>query len=103
MLLNHRERKCVDNYIFNKGHNEFIFKTAVSILVTSIHNSFQVLFDKIASVYFIWKKYINILALEMASPGNQHCASCIGTPSFTVTEPEDIISGWLQVCRLHNS
>jgi len=53
MLLNHRERKCVDNYKFNKGHNEFIFKTAVSILVTSNHNSFQVLFDKIASVYFI--------------------------------------------------
>jgi len=30
------------------------------------------------------KKYIDIsgLALEMASPGNQHCASCIGTLSF---------------------
>ena len=43
------------------------------------------LFDKIASVYFISKKiYINILALEMASPGNQHCAICIGTLSFPV-------------------
>ena len=36
------------------------------------------LFDKIASVYFI-EKYIYILALEMASPANQHCANCIGT------------------------
>jgi len=24
-------------------------------------------------------KYIDILALEMASPGNRHCANCIGT------------------------
>ena len=31
------------------------------------------LFDKIASVYFI-RKYAYILALEMASPGNQHCS-----------------------------
>jgi len=28
------------------------------------------------------KKYIYIIALEMASPGNQHCANCIGTLSF---------------------
>jgi len=29
--------------------------------------------------HILFKKYIGILALEMASPGNQHCASCIGT------------------------
>ena len=40
-------------------------------------------FDKIASVYFIWK-YINILASKMASPGNRHCASFIGALSFPV-------------------
>ena len=28
--------------------------------------------------YILFEKYINILALEMASPGNRHCASCIG-------------------------
>ena len=28
------------------------------------------------------KKNIQILALEIASPGNQHCANCIGTLSF---------------------
>jgi len=27
---------------------------------------------------------INIVALEMASPANRHCASCIGTVSFPV-------------------
>jgi len=28
---------------------------------------------------------INILALEMASPGNRHCANCIGTLSFPMS------------------
>jgi len=52
-------------------------------LAISNHNSFRVLFDKIASVYFI-RKCINILAWEMASPGNRHCASCIGTLLFSI-------------------
>ena len=30
----------------------------------------------------LFEKYIYVLALEMASPGNQHCANCIGTLSF---------------------
>jgi len=46
-------------------------------------NSFRVLFDKIAS-YILFEIYINILALEMASPGNRHCANCIGALSFPV-------------------
>jgi len=32
--------------------------------------------------YILFEKYIYILALEMASSGNQHCANCIGTLSF---------------------
>jgi len=32
----------------------------------------------------LFEKYIYILALEMASPENQHCASCIGTLSFPI-------------------
>jgi len=40
-----------------------------------------VLFDKIASVHFS-RKYIYILALEMAGVKHQHCAICIGTLSF---------------------
>jgi len=42
------------------------------------------MFDKIAcfrTIYFE-KEYLYILALEMASRGNQHRASCIGTLSF---------------------
>jgi len=58
--------------------------TAISISVISNNNSFRVLFDKIASVYFISKKYIDILALEMGSRGNRHCANCIGALSFPV-------------------
>jgi len=34
--------------------------------------------------YILFEKCIYILALEMASPGNQHCASCIGTLSFPI-------------------
>ena len=34
--------------------------------------------------YILSEKYIYVLALEMASRGNQHCASCIGTLSFPI-------------------
>jgi len=37
--------------------------------------------------YILFEKYINILALEMASPGNRRCASCIGTLSFPMKSP----------------
>jgi len=32
--------------------------------------------------YILFEKCIYILALEMASRGNQHCANCIGILSF---------------------
>ena len=32
--------------------------------------------------YILFQKYICMLALETASPENQHCADCIGTLSF---------------------
>ena len=51
-------------------------------MVISNHYSFRVLFDKITSVYYIWKN-MNILALEMASPGNRYCAICIGALSYS--------------------
>jgi len=35
--------------------------------------------------YILFEKYIYILALEMASPGNQHCANCIGALSFPIS------------------
>ena len=53
-------------------------------MVIANHNIFRELFDKIASVYFTWK-YVYILALEKASPGNQHCANCIGSLPFPIT------------------
>ena len=50
-------------------------------MVISNHNSFQCCLIKLL-LYVSLEKYIYILALEMASPGNQQCASCIGTLSF---------------------
>jgi len=45
------------------------------------------LFDKTAAVpYICFKKFIYILASEMASPGNQHCASCIGALLFPIEQ-----------------
>ena len=44
--------ESVPNIIISNTINLF-FKAAISILVISNHNSFRVLFDKIASVYFI--------------------------------------------------
>jgi len=75
--------ESVPKIIINNAIN-LLFKTAISISVISNHSSFRVLFDKIASVYFIRKKYIHIIALEMASPGNQHCANCIDTYLFPI-------------------
>jgi len=34
--------------------------------------------------HILFEKYMNILALEMASQGNRHCANCIGTLSFPI-------------------
>ena len=41
--------------------------------------------------YILLEKYIYILSLQIASPGNQHCASCIGTLSFPVSN--DVLRG----------
>jgi len=57
-----------------------LFFTAVGILVTSNHNSFRVVFDKLLPNIF----YVKNILLEMASRGNQHCASCIGTLLFRI-------------------
>jgi len=42
----------------------------------------------------LFEKYIYILALEMASPGNQHCANCIGIRSFSM---EVCLLVWVRV------
>jgi len=36
--------------------------------------------------YILFEKRIHILALEMASPGNQHRANYIGTLSFPIDD-----------------
>jgi len=52
----YRGQRCAENH--NKLHRKFVFYTAISILVIANHNTFRVLFDKIASVHFIWKMYL---------------------------------------------
>jgi len=60
-----------------------LFSYAVSILVISNHNSFRVVFEKKLLPSILFEKYTYILALEMASPGNQHLANFIRTLSFS--------------------
>ena len=61
----------------------FFYWTAISISVISNHNSFRVPFDKIASVYFIWKMYL-YFGIGNGQPRNRHGANCIGTLSFPI-------------------
>ena len=79
----------VPKIIINNTINLFS-KTTISILAISNHDNFRVLFDEIASVYF-FGKCIYILALETASPGNQHCANCIGTLSFFIGSKHNLM------------
>jgi len=76
------EKESVPKIIVNDTIYLF-FKTAIIILVISSHDSFRVLFDKIASAYFICKVYL-YFSIGKANPGNQHCANSIGTLSFSM-------------------
>jgi len=44
--------------------------------------------------YILLEKYINISALEITSPGNWHCAYCIGALSIPID------SGAIQIADL---
>jgi len=76
--------ESVPKTITNNTINLF-FLNSINILLVSNHNTFRLLFDRTASIfmYFI-SKNIFVLALEMVSPGNQHCANSIGTLSFHI-------------------
>ena len=55
----HTERTLTENYFFKRNKIILFLLTAISTLLISNCNSFQVLFDNIASVfYFIWKIYL---------------------------------------------
>jgi len=73
------------------------FLNSIRILGISNHNSFRVMFDKIASVYFI-EKYINILALEWPAQGTSYFASCICTLSFPVVNSAGMLN-WASFWR----
>ena len=46
------------------------------------HSETDIFYFKITFIFYIL--YIHILGWETAIPGNQQCASCIGTLSFPV-------------------
>ena len=50
----------------------------------SNRNSFRVVFDWFRPIFYLKYIFINILALEMGSPGNRHCTNCIGTLTFPI-------------------
>jgi len=52
LMCQHLGNESVSKIVINDTIN-FLFITEISILVISNHNSFRVLFDKIAFVYFI--------------------------------------------------
>jgi len=50
--------------------------------------------------YILFEKYIYILALEMASQGNEHCANCIGTLSFRIIFKGHVIANGYAIGRV---
>ena len=70
--------KSVPKFIINNTINSFLNCQRFDNLKT-ITVSECCLIKLLPCILF--EKYITILALEMASPGNQHCAICIGTLS----------------------
>jgi len=48
--------------------------------------------------YILVEKYTNILPLEKASPGNRHCACCIGALSFPIHSMRPIVTDARVVC-----
>jgi len=69
----------------DKWHNKFISQTAISIFFQlQTTTVFEFCLIKLL-LHILFEKYIYFLALEMANPGNQHCANCIGTLSSAIS------------------
>jgi len=72
----YRERKCAENY--NKWQKKFFLNCSQHFGNFKLQQLPSAVWKKLLSVYF-FAKYVYIFALELSSPGNQHCASSIGT------------------------
>ena len=64
--------------IFKYFQAPYLFSSTFKGLEAFTPNS-SIFKDFSSTLWTLWKKLVCILALEMASPGNQHCADCIGT------------------------
>ena len=67
---------------YNKHIINLPFTTAVSISVISNHNSSECCLTELLP-YILLEKYIDILALEMASPGNQLVRTHVRSACFS--------------------
>jgi len=77
------EQMCAENY--NKHRNEFIFfKLQPAFWEFQTITVSGCCWIKVLPYILLEKIYIYILALEMASPGNHHCANCIGAHLFAI-------------------
>ena len=77
--LGNKSEPKINTIIFNRNQHFAKFQTAAV--------SECCLMKLLPCISF--EKCVYILALEIASPGNQHCVNCIGTPSFPIKYPEE--------------
>jgi len=85
-------RTDTQQHIWNESELKIIINDTInliSILLISNHSSFRGCLIKLLP-YILVEKYIYILALEMASPWNAHCANCIGTLSFSIARENSV-------------
>ena len=81
-IYSNRQRNCAENY--NEQHDKFTFFKLQSAFwwfrTTTVSECCLIELFR----YILFEKYIYIFVLEIAGPGIQHCANCIGTLSFPV-------------------
>jgi len=76
----------VPKILINNTTNLFLKPPAAFLEFRTITVSECCLIKSLLNILF--EKYIYILALEKASPENQHCANCINTLSFPIADSD---------------
>ena len=83
------ERTDIGSYRVTRGLSYNVqFDTKYAVLVPICANFKNITVSECCLIkslpYILLEKYTYMLSFEVASPGNRHCASCIGTLSFTI-------------------
>jgi len=77
--------KLADLILFEQHDKSSPFNSTRYVVLYPQNGDHIVTIDSVTSLHpmcILFENYVNILALEMASPGKPHCANCIGTLSF---------------------